>query len=213
MQTYLNRHTAGRMLADLLPSMTKRENTLVLALPRGGVPIGYELATALCLPWDIFLVAKLRVPGQTELALGALAWEDICVFNQSIIQSLHISQTAIHEEIDRQKQVLQERNRVYRQGLPVLALRDKTIILCDDGLATGATMRAAAAALRLQNPAQIIVAVPVAAADSCQQLSQEVDEVVCLQMPQDFHSVSEWYQNFAQVSEQEVVELLQQSKH
>jgi len=211
MQIYRDRQQAGQLLAELLTSYQAQLNTLVLALPRGGVPVGYEVARILQLPLDVFLVRKLGVPRQEELAMGAIAMGDICVFNQDVIQTLHIPQTLIHHEIDRQKQVIAERNQLYRQNRPAPKLNDKTVILVDDGLATGATMRVAVRAIKLQAPKQIIVAVPVAAADSSQSLAHEVDEVISLQIPEPFYGVGRWYTNFNQTTDAEVIDLLNKS--
>lgn len=208
MQIYQNSHQAGQLLAELLRSYQAQPHTIVLALPRGGVPVGYEIARSLQLPLEVFLVRKLGVPKQEELAMGAIAMDDICVFNQDIIQTLQISQTLVHREIDKQKRVIAERNQLYRQNRPAPQLTNKTIILVDDGLATGATMRVAVRAIELQTPKQIIVAVPVAAADSCQLLAQEVDEVICLQVLAPFYGVGRWYKNFNQVTDAEVIDLL-----
>jgi len=208
---FTDRYEAGLKLSQLLTSYSQKPNVIVLALPRGGVPVGYTLAKNLRLPLDVYLVRKLGVPGQPELALGAIALDNTCVFNQDIIQVLEISQTSIHAEIDIQKQLLAKRNELYRQNRSAPRLMEQTIILVDDGLATGASMRVAISALKLQNPKEIIVAVPVAPASVCQQLAMEADEVICLQTPQPFHSVGTWYENFTEVSDDEVIELLQQA--
>ena len=208
---FTDRYEAGLKLSQLLTSYSQKPNVIVLALPRGGVPVGYTLAKNLRLPLDVYLVRKLGVPGQPELALGAIALDNTCVFNQDIIQVLEISQTSIDAEIDIQKQLLAKRNELYRQNRSAPRLMEQTIILVDDGLATGASMRVAISALKLQNPKEIIVAVPVAPASVCQQLAMEADEVICLQTPQPFHSVGTWYENFTEVSDDEVIELLQQA--
>jgi putative phosphoribosyl transferase len=205
---YRDRRQAGKRLAELLMGYKAQPNTLILALPRGGVPIGYELAQALKLPLDIFLVRKLGVPGQEELAMGAIAIGDHYVFNQEIIHALQIPQFIIHQTIDKQKQIIAERNQIYRSNRPAPELKGKTIILVDDGLATGATMRVAVAAIQQQESEKIIVAVPVAAPETCQQLAKEVDEVVCLQTPEPFYGVGRWYENFNQTTDAEVIDLL-----
>jgi putative phosphoribosyl transferase len=212
MQIYQDRQIAGRLLANLLTSFQEKENTLIMALPRGGVPLGFELAICLRLPLDIFLVRKLGVPGQAELAMGAITIDDVCVFNQEIIQALQIPQDSIHQEIDRQKKILAERNNLYRKNKPLPKLADQSIILVDDGLATGATMRAAVNTIKLYNPKQIIIAVPVAPTDVCEQLAHEVDEIVCLQTPEPFYGVGNWYRNFEQVTDDEVINLLYDSR-
>lgn len=211
MEVFQNRQQAGQKLASLLLSHKHKPNTIILALPRGGVPVGFELAQTLELPIDVFLVRKLRVPGQEELAMGAVAINDICVFNKDIIEALQIPQELIHQEIDKQKAIIAVRNQLYRANRPAPDLTGKTVILVDDGIATGATLRAAVNAIKLQTPNQVIIATPVAAVDSCNTLAHEVDEIICLQTPEPFHGVGYWYKDFSEVSDAKVIELLNQA--
>lgn len=208
MKAYYDRRQAGQQLAQFLMNYKGQDNTLILALPRGGVPVAFEVALALSLPLDVLLVRKLGVPHQEEVAMGAIAFDDTCVFNRPIIDTLNIPQQDIEAEISKQKNILTERNKLYRHNQPPPKILDKTIILIDDGLATGATMRAAVNAVKTFNPKQIIVAVPVAAADTCQALAQEVDELVCPLKPTLFYAVGAWYQNFPQTTDEEVIDLL-----
>lgn len=211
MYLFANRQQAGELLAKLLINYTGKANTLILALPRGGVPVAYAAAQLLALPFDIFIVRKLGVPGQVELALGALAYGDILVFNRAIIQNLKIAKPLIEQTITEQKAIIAARNKIYRQDRPPLLLTNKTIILIDDGLATGATMRAAIKAIKVQQPAQIIVAVPIAPASVCQQLAKEVEQVLCLHSPEPFYNVGRWYRDFTQTTDAEVIRLLNQA--
>jgi predicted phosphoribosyltransferase len=181
---------------------------LVLALPRGGVPVGYEIARALGAPLDVFLVRKLGVPGHEEFAMGAIAPGGVVVLSEELVLELGITQRAVSEVIAREQQELARRERLYRGDSPLPALRDRTVILVDDGLATGSTMRAAAAALRRLHAGRIVVAVPVAAPQACEEFRGEVDEVVCARTPEPFHAVGEWYEDFSQTSDEEVRECM-----
>ena len=205
---FANRAEAGRMLAEALSAYIGRRGILILALPRGGVPVAYEVAKALSAPMDLWLVRKLGVPGQEELALGALAGKNIRVLNDDIISLLNIDQSAIDIVIAREQAELERRNRLYRQGRPPPDIEGKTIIIIDDGLATGATMRAAIASLRQAGAAWIIAAVPVGAVSTCRKIEQEADELVCLHTPQPFYGVGQWYTDFSQTSDEEVLALL-----
>lgn len=205
---FANRTEAGKFLADALSGYAGRNDIFVLALPRGGVPVAYEVAKALSAPLDLWLVRKLGVPGQEELALGALAGENIRVLNQDIIDLLNIDQTVIDGIIARERAELERRNGLYRQGKPPPDLEGKTIIIVDDGLATGATMRVAIASLRHSGAARIIVAVPVGAVSTCGKIEKEADELICLHMPEPFYGVGQWYGNFSQTSDNEVLALL-----
>ena len=180
----------------------------MLALPRGGVPIGFEVASALHAPLDVFLVRKLGVPGHEELAFGAIASGGLLVLDRDIVGQLGIPRTAIERVIAREAAELERRERAYRGDLPPPELRGRTVILVDDGLATGSTMLAAAAAVKQEQPARVIVAVPVAAADTCERLRREADEVVCLLTPSPFHAVGLWYDDFRPVRDEEVRRLL-----
>lgn len=208
MLKYRDRIEAGRVLARHLQTYAKRPDTVVLALPRGGVPVGYEVARALHAPLDIFLVRKLGVPGQPELAMGAIASGDVRVLNAEIVDALGIREEQIRQVAAREGLEIVRRERAYRGDQPPLALADKTVILVDDGLATGATMRAAARAIRTQRPHRLVVAVPVAAASTCEEFRHEVDEVVCAMTPEPFYAVGLWYQDFAPTTDDEVRTLL-----
>jgi putative phosphoribosyl transferase len=206
-----DRYDAGRQLARRLEHLHAQPNTIVLALPRGGVPVAFEVARALELPLDFFLVRKLGTPGQEELALGALTSDGTTVFNADVIHELGISQSAIDHAIARERLELQRREEQYRAGQPPLALEGQTVILVDDGLATGASMRAAVRALR-PTARQVIVAVPVAAASTCNDLLREADQVIALDTPEHFGAVGAFYQDFSQTTDDEVRTLLAQSR-
>lgn len=205
---FRNRSEAGRFLADKLKAYANRPDVLVLALPRGGVPVAYEVATALKAPLDIFLVRKLGVPGHEELAMGALGSGGVRVLNEDVVNYLHIPDEVIEQVAAVEQQELERREKLYRGDRPVLDVRNRTVILIDDGLATGSTMRAAAVALRQQQPARIVVAVPVAAAETCNEFRKGVDEIVCATTPEPFYAVGLWYEDFSQTSDDEVRELL-----
>jgi putative phosphoribosyl transferase len=205
---YRDRYDAGRKLAELLSKYAGRSDVLVLALPRGGLPVAYEVARALSVPLDVFLVRKLGVPGHQELALGAIASGGTRVLNLDVIHTLHIPEQAIEEIAAREQRELERREQLYHADRPSLDVREKTVILIDDGLATGATMYAALRALGQQQPACLIVAVPVAAPSTCQELLGEADDVICARMPDPFFGVGLWYQDFEQISDQEVCDLL-----
>jgi putative phosphoribosyl transferase len=209
---FRNRAEAGRLLAARLENYSGRSGLLVLGLPRGGVPVAFEVAAKLHAPLDVFLVRKLGLPGHEELALGAVASGGVCFFNDSLLQSCHIPRRVLDEIIERERRELERRELAYRPGGPP-ALRDRAIILVDDGLATGASMRAAVRAARQQQPAQIVAAIPVAARDTLEQLRREVDAAECVQAPEDFSSVGEWYEDFAQTTDGEVRELLEKAAH
>ncbi|MDQ3186595.1 MAG: phosphoribosyltransferase [Pseudomonadota bacterium] len=205
---FANRAEAGKMLAEALSAYTDKSDTLILALPRGGVPVACEVAKTLHAPMDLWLVRKLGVPGQEELALGALAAENIHVLNQEIIDLLHLDQIVIDTVISRERAELERRNRLYRQGKPPPNTDGKTIIIIDDGLATGATMRVAIASLREAGAARIIAAVPVGAVSTCKKIEQEADELVCLRKLEPFYGVGQWYSDFSQTSDEDVLTLL-----
>ena len=209
---FLDRRDAGRMLAKQLSALAGRDDLLVLGLPRGGVPVAFEVATALRAPLDIFVVRKLGVPGQEELAMGALASGGLRVLNQDVVRTLGISPETVDAVARRESEELTRRERLYRGDRPAPEPAGKTVILIDDGLATGSTMRAAAAALRQRGPARVIVAVPVAARQTCEQLRREVDELVCAATPSPFLAVGQWYAEFGQTSDEEVRELLRRAE-
>jgi putative phosphoribosyl transferase len=205
---FRNRAEAGRLLADRLGGYAGRDDVIVLALPRGGVPVGYELACGLDAPLDVFLVRKLGVPGREELAMGAIASGGTRVLNHTLMSELGVTDEQVARAAVVEGRELERREQLYRGGLPALELRGRTVILVDDGLATGATMRAAALAVRARAPKRLVVAVPVAAEPTCDELGAEVDEVVCAQTPEPFLSVGSWYQDFSQTTDDEVRELL-----
>jgi putative phosphoribosyl transferase len=205
---YRNRTEAGKRLAAELTEYANRPNVLVLALPRGGVPVAFEVARALGAPLDIFLVRKLGVPGQEELAMGAIATGGVRVLNEDVVRYLNIREEIIDAVAAEEQRELVRREKLYRGERPAPDVSGKTAILVDDGLATGSTMRAAAVALRQQQPARIVVAVPVAAPQTCDEFREEVDEIVCAVTPKPFHGVGQWYEDFSQTTDDEVRELL-----
>jgi predicted phosphoribosyltransferase len=205
---FRNRREAGRQLAAQVAAYANRPDVLVLALPRGGVPVAYEVARALNAPMDVFLVRKLGVPGYEELAMGAIASGGVRVLNDEVVRGLDIPGYVIDAVAAREQQELERRERAYRDGRPPPDIRGRTVILVDDGLATGATMQAAVKALRQQQPARIIVAVPTAAAETCEKLKTEADEVICAMTPQPFYGVGRWYDDFSQTTDEEVRDLL-----
>ena len=208
---YRDRTDAGKRLATLLTAYANRPDVLVLALPRGGVPVAFEVARALRAPLDIFLVRKLGAPGQKELAMGAIATGGVRVLNEDVVEYLQIPDNVIDEIAADELQELERREHAYRGNRPVPDVRGKTVILVDDGLATGSTMRAAAAALRQQKPARIIIAVPVSAPQTCDEYRMGVDEIVCDVTPEPFHAVGQWYKDFSQTTDEEVSNLLEKA--
>lgn len=205
---FQDRRDAGRKLAAKLKDYAARQDVVVLALPRGGVPVAYEVARALGAPLDLFLVRKLGVPGHEELAMGAIASGGVTVLNDAVVQPLDIPQSVIDAVAKREQQELERRERVYRNGRQPIDLRDKTVILVDDGLATGATMAAAITGVRAQAVAKIVVAVPTASPETCEAFERAVDAIICAETPQPFWGVGMWYADFSQTSDEEVRELL-----
>lgn len=205
---FRDRRDAGQKLAAKLSAYLDRPDIMVLALPRGGVPVGYEVARALDAPLDLFLVRKLGVPGQEELAMGAIAAGGVRVLNRDVVQMLKISNDVIDRVAAAEARELERRERLYRGDRPALDVRGKTAILVDDGLATGSTMRAAIAALRQMHPASIVVAVPAAAPETCEEFRQEVDDIICAFTPRPFYAVGLWYEDFSQTTDEEVRTLL-----
>ncbi|APW60544.1 phosphoribosyltransferase [Paludisphaera borealis] len=208
---FRDRTEAGRLLAEKLTTFSGRPDVLVLALPRGGVPVAYEVARALDAPLDVFVVRKLGVPGHEELAMGAIASGGVCVLNDDVVQALRIPDRLIEAVAARELRELERRERVYRNGRPMPGVRGRTVILVDDGLATGSTMRAAVAALRRLGPARIVVAVPTAAPSTCEELRHEADECVCEITPDPFYAVGLWYEDFSQTTDDEVRDHLERS--
>jgi putative phosphoribosyl transferase len=206
---FQDRHDAGVQLAAELMAYANDPTVLVLGLPRGGVPVAYEVARVLHAPLDVFVVRKLGAPGHRELAMGAIASGGVRVLNSDVIESLQISAPIIDAVARHEQQELERQQRAYRDDTPFPGLAGRTVIIVDDGLATGSTMRAAARALRQSGPARIVVAVPVGAAETCRSLRNEADDVVCATVPQDFHAVSLWYNEFSQTTDQEVRSLLE----
>jgi predicted phosphoribosyltransferase len=205
---FRDRRDAGRVLAGRLGAYAHGPDVVVLALPRGGVPVGYEVARALGAPLEVFVVRKLGVPGYEELAMGAVATGGVRVLNHDIIEGLRVAESAVEAVTAAEQAELRRRERLYRGDRPVPDVRGRTVILVDDGLATGATMQAAVRALRQQQPARLVVAVPTAAPDTCAQLRDDADDVVCAITPEPFHAVGLWYEDFSQTTDEEVRELL-----
>lgn len=208
---FRDRAAAGRALASRLTDYADRPNTLILALPRGGVAVGYEIAAALHVPLDLMLVRKLGVPGEEELAMGAIAEGGVQVLNHEVVRELGISPEVIDQVAARETIELERRARLYRDGRPAPNLTGKTVILVDDGLATGATMRAAIAAARAQNPERVIVAAPVAACETVEMLRTLADDVVVVFTPEPLAAIGLWYEDFPQLSDDEVRDLLRRA--
>jgi predicted phosphoribosyltransferase len=206
-----DRRDAGRLLAEKLSAYANRPDVIVLALPRGGVPVGFEVALALDAPLDVFPVRKLGVPGHDELAMGAIAPGGIRVLNEQLVRALHIPEDRLNAVIAKEQQEFTRREHLYRGDRPRLDVRGKTVVLVDDGLATGATMVAAIKALRQQRAGRVVVAVPIAAPEICNQMRAYVDDIVCAVTPEPFYAVGLWYENFSQTSDEEVRELLKQA--
>jgi putative phosphoribosyl transferase len=205
---FRDRTEAGRRLAERLTAYADRPDVLVLALPRGGVPVAYEVARALRAPLDVFLVRKLGVPGYEELAMGAVATGGVRVLNDQIVAGLRIPDHVIEAVAVAEQQELARRERLYRGDRPPPDVRHRTVILVDDGLATGATMQAAIKALRALPPARIVVAVPTGSPETCEQLKAQADDVICAITPEPFHAVGLWYEDFTQTTDEEVRDLL-----
>jgi predicted phosphoribosyltransferase len=208
---FADRIDAGRRLAERLAAYEESENVLVLGLPRGGVPVAAEVAEALGAPLDVFLVRKLGVPGHEELAMGALATGDAIVVNEDVVRNLHISDEAFRDVVRHERLELQRREQAYRRHAPPPTLAGKIVILVDDGLATGATMRVAVEAVRKQGPARVVVAVPVGAPQTVAALARFADEVVCASMPENFQAVGHWYEDFSPTTDDQVIEALERA--
>jgi predicted phosphoribosyltransferase len=210
---FRDRRDGGRALARVLTAYADRPDVVVLALPRGGVPVGYEVARALRAPLDVYIVRKLGVPGHEEYAMGAIASGGVRVLNEKIVQLLGIPDDAVEAVARAEQRELERRERLYREGRPPLDVRGRTVVLVDDGLATGATMLAAVKALQAEQAERIVVAVPTAAPQTCEDMRHEADEVICATTPEPFHAVGQWYRDFDQTSDEEVHELLAQAQH
>jgi putative phosphoribosyl transferase len=203
-----NRAEAGRLLATKLSKYSGREDVIVLGLPRGGVPVAYEVAQSLRVPLDVFIVRKLGVPGFEELAVGAIASGGVRVLNDEVVRALPNANEIVEAVTQRETAEVERREQEYRDGRPAPEISGRTVILIDDGLATGATMRAAVKALRQRAAAKIVVAVPVGPPETCREFEAEADEVVCASAPEFFQAVGQYYEDFSQTSDQEVRDLL-----
>lgn len=208
MRSYKDRRDAGMVLAQALQHYAKDNTAIVLALPRGGVPVAYEVAKALHLPLDIFIARKLGFPGHEEFAMGAIASGNTLFLNRALIEQARIPEDIINSVIEKEKQELARREKTYRNNRPFPDLTGKTVLLIDDGIATGFSLRAAIAGLKMLQPKRVVIAVPVAAADTLAELRGLVDEIVCPLQPANLQAVGLWYQNFSQTSDEEVMELL-----
>lgn len=205
-----DRKDAGAFLAERLKAYENDRDVVVLALPRGGVPVAHEVAKALHAPMDVFIVRKLGVPIHEELAMGAIASGGVRVLNQEIVDRLGISERMIEAAVAEQKAELERREREYRGDRPLIDIHDRTVILVDDGLATGATMRAAVRAIREHQPKKIVVAVPVGSRETCEEFEREADEVVCARAPEELGAVGMWYADFSQTTDEEVCKILEE---
>lgn len=209
---YINREQAGKVLANYLKAYANKAEVLVLALPRGGVPVAYEISSTLNVPLDVFIVRKIGVPGYKELAVGALAAGPTIVFNEHIIKEFNVTQDEIDRVIQQEMQELKRREMAYRNNHTLPSIKGKTIILVDDGMATGATMRVAITVLKKLQAKDIIVAIPVAAQEAIKQIKQCATEVICPLVPDNFHAVGGYYENFPQTEDEEVTYLLKRSR-
>lgn len=207
-RAFRHRADAGRALAGRLGHYAGRDDVIVLGLPRGGVPVAAEVAAALGAPLDVLLVRKLGVPGHAELAMGAIGPGGIRVLNTPVVRALDISDAVVDEVARREQVELDRRQRLYRGDRPPPEIRARVVILVDDGLATGATMRAAVSAVRAASPARVVVGVPVGAAPTCEELATEADEVVCVRSPDSFQAVGQWYDDFSPTTDEEIARLL-----
>ncbi|RPJ25772.1 MAG: phosphoribosyltransferase [Chloroflexi bacterium] len=211
MAQFKDRRGAGRILAQKLSAYAGRSDVIISALPRGGVPVAYEVALALNAPLDIFIVRKLGLPGQKELAIGAIASGGIRVLNEDIIRALAVPEEVVNLVARQELQELERREQIYRGDRPALEIRDRIVIVIDDGLATGASMRAAVTGLRTRHPARIVIAVPAAAPETCDAFKFEVDEIVCTITPQPFEGVGRWYEDFTQITDEQVRAFLEEA--
>jgi predicted phosphoribosyltransferase len=210
-EPYANRREAGVVLAGRLAELKNRRDVVVLALPRGGVPVAYEVARAFHAPLDVFLVRKLGVPGHRELAMGAIASGDVRVLNEDVVRWYRIPEEVIDEVAREEQGELERRESAYRAGRSPVEVSDRVVLLVDDGLATGSSMKAAVRAVRARTPSRIVVAVPVGAPETCRELATIADEVVCARTPADFSAVGQWYRDFSQTTDDEVRQLLSEA--
>lgn len=211
MDKFIDRYEAGVILANYLKDYANKPNVIILALPRGGVPVGYEIATALSAPLDVFIVRKLGLPGHEELAMGAIASGGTVFFNEPLLNQLNLNRLSIQNVVEKEREELLRREQLYRSNRPLPNLKEKIVILVDDGIATGSTMMAAIEAIHSHKPKSIVIAVPVAAYSTCEEMAPLVERIVCPLKPIDFYAVGLWYENFPQTSDDEVIELLKKS--
>lgn len=211
MNKFFDRYDAGIILAKYLKEYANNPNVIILALPRGGVPVAYEIATALSAPLDVFIVRKLGLPGHEELAIGAIASGGTVFFNELLMSQLNINRLSIQNVIEKEQEELVRREHLYRGNKAFPNFKEKIVLLVDDGIATGATMRAAIEALRKHKPTAIVIAVPVAAYSTCEEMAPLVERIVCPLKPIDFYAVGLWYEHFPQISDHEVIKLLKKS--
>lgn len=205
---FKNRTEAGQKLAEALYEYKGAKNTLVLGLPRGGVPVAFEVAKELSLPLDILLVRKLGVPGHEELAMGAIAWGNINYINRNVIRHLKISEISVNRVMEKEKENLARLNNLYRGHRSAPEVQKRTVIIIDDGIATGATMRVAIAVMHKAKARRIVVAAPVGSESTCKELEHDADDVICVYTPEPFYGVGQWYSDFSQTSDEEVQRLL-----
>jgi len=210
-ERFLNRTDAGRQLAAELTRYGARSDVLVLGLPRGGVPVAFEIAMAIDAPLDVFVVRKLGLPGHEEFGIGAIASGGVRVVDESVLRAYGVDAEMLNQITERERRELRRREHLYRDDRPFPSVADRVVILVDDGLATGSTMRAAVAALRAENPREIVVAVPVGAPETCAAMARLADEVVCLATPEPFYAVGLWYEDFEQTDDDEVHDLLERA--
>jgi putative phosphoribosyl transferase len=210
-ERFLNRTDAGRRLAAELTRFAARSDVVVLGLPRGGVPVAYEIALALDAPLDVFVVRKLGLPGHEEFGIGAIASGGVRIVDESVLRAYGIDAATLDRITERERRELERRERRYRDDRPFPPINHRLVILVDDGLATGSTMRAAVAALRAEGPREIVIAVPVGAPETCAAMRHVADEVVCLETPDPFYAVGLWYEDFEQTTDEEVHDLLERA--
>ena len=208
---FSDRREAGERLADRLRHYANRPDVIVFALPRGGVPVGFEVADALRAPLDVFVVRKLGLPGHEEFGIGAIASGGVRVVDDSVLRAYGVDEETLNRITERERRELERRERLYRDDRPFPSAADRVVILVDDGLATGSTMRAAVSALRAESPREIVVAVPVGAPETCAAMAKLADEVECLATPEPFYAVGLWYEDFEQTDDDEVHELLERA--